>query len=116
MDRLEVRPYSFALPPTTCAFSRMDRRMDRDGSAWILLITLPRNHTGDHDLCVFTDGSADGSGWIGLKSVRTHLHSHPRFVHIHGWIGGWIVLFALLRNRTGAHYLCTLTDGSVDAS
>jgi hypothetical protein len=45
----------------------MDRRMDRDVSRWIVLITLPRNRTGAYDLCFFTDGSADGSGWIGLK-------------------------------------------------
>jgi hypothetical protein len=28
MDRLEVRSYAFALPPTICTHSRMDRRMD----------------------------------------------------------------------------------------
>ena len=51
----------FPLAPTTCAFLAMDRRMDRDGSKWIVRSGLQKIHTGAHDLCIFSDGSADGS-------------------------------------------------------
>jgi hypothetical protein len=66
--------------------------MGCDGSRWIVLFALLRNRTGAHDLCTFTNGPVDGSGWIGSKSVHTHSHSYPRLVHFHGWIGGWIVM------------------------
>ena len=36
MDRRGACFCEFALAPMTCAFSPMDRRMDRDGSRWIV--------------------------------------------------------------------------------
>ena len=63
MDRLEVSLYAFALPPTTCALSRMDRRMDRDGSR------LDR-----------------------VVRAAEKSHGRPRLVHFYRWIGGWIVM------------------------
>jgi hypothetical protein len=65
--------------------------MDRDGSRWIVLFALLANRTGAHDLCTFTDGSADGLRWIEMdRVVRAAEKSHRRlrFVHLYKWIGG----------------------------
>ena len=49
------------LSSTTCAFSAMGWRMDRDGSGWIGLEASRVDRALVHDLCVFSDGSVDGS-------------------------------------------------------
>jgi hypothetical protein len=66
----------------------MDRRMDRDGSRWIMLFALLKNRTGAHDLCIFTDGLADGLWWIEMDRVvraAEKSHGRPRLVHFYRW-------------------------------